>query len=110
MDDSKLIQLAISTSIIGLIVLTVISLYGDYPNQSSLEQLSSNIIDVKITGTVGKVNQFGKISVIDLVSPKTDEVLIFEDGKLNLRKGDYVQILGELQEDQIVAHQIEVLE
>ena len=98
MDDSKLIQLAISTSIIGLIVLTVISLYGDYPNQSSLEQLSSNIIDVKITG------------VIDLVSPKTDEVLIFEDGKLNLRKGDYVQILGELQEDQIVAHQIEVLE
>ncbi|MBS1266996.1 MAG: hypothetical protein MAG795_00966 [Candidatus Woesearchaeota archaeon] len=110
MDDNFLLKISISTALIGLIILTLILFLRDYPVYNPVDKPSSQIVDVKLTGSVESVNNYGKISMVNLINPKTTKVLVFEDGILNVSLGEYIQVKGELQDDQVVAHQIEVLE
>jgi hypothetical protein len=113
MKEKTLLKIAFASAIIGIIALFVISRNISI-EEKSIEKINSGDIesDIKITGTITKIVDREKVMIIDVAQPKTIQVLVFKDGKLNLSVGQDVQITGEVRDNEegvgLVANEIRV--
>ncbi|MFH2028450.1 MAG: OB-fold nucleic acid binding domain-containing protein [Nanoarchaeota archaeon] len=66
-------------------------------------------------GTVSKISEAENVYFMELSQPSIIDVLIFKDDQnLNLKQGDYVEILGEIDEYngkvEVIGHRIRIME
>ena len=115
MKETTLLKIAIICSLVGLIVLYFISAkieIGDYkPNL-----LNKNVgDDVKLTGTITKITDRGDVAFIEVNYQNPITVVLFKSNNegLNLKNGDNVEVIGEVQEykskEEIIARNIRVI-
>ena len=114
MKEQTLLRWALISTIIGLVVLFFISLNSkvDEIPLAKLEDIEFGR-DVKIVGAISRVNSLGKISFVEIVHPKSVDVVVFTEENMVLRIGDFVEIVGELREfrgeQEIIADKVSLL-
>lgn len=114
MDESKLLNIALTVSVLGLISLFVLSSQFK-PEQVLFDKLdSTENTDIKISGVVSDVSISEKLVYLEVAQLSSVKVLVFKPRDFNLAKGEFVEISGELSDfkgkNQIVANKIKVLE
>ena len=115
MKEKTLLTIALISSLIGILVLFFVSGSIEVEEKKiaelDLEKLDS---DVRIRGVVSSVRDLDKIMILDVAQPQTVNVMLFKEGNINVSKGDFVDLEGELREyegkREIIANQIEVFE
>ena len=101
MHDKTLLKIAITFSIIGLIVLFFIS------DKIEVDEITIDRLDemeigntVKIKGYVENVNNLEKVAFLKIAQEKTETVsiILFKEENISLEPGDYVEVVGEVEE------------
>ena len=101
MHDKTLLKIAITFSIIGLIVLFFIS------DKIEVDEITIDKLDemeigktVKIKGYVENVNNLEKVAFLKIAQEKTETVsiVLFKEENISLEQGDYVEVVGEVEE------------
>ena len=117
MKETTILKIALICSLIGLVVLFLLSNTLSVKEYSP-QQLNRNEGDnVKLTGTVGKITDSGNLVLIEVNQHNPITIVLFKDNKnyngINLMSGNYVEILGEVREyrgkSEIVADKIRVI-
>jgi DNA/RNA endonuclease YhcR with UshA esterase domain len=98
MQESTLLKIAVVSSIVGLILLFVISTFSSV-DSVDINKVTALDVDktVKITGLVSKVMPRGTITYLDITQHNKMPVLIF-DTNLTINTGDEVEVTGKVQE------------
>ncbi len=99
MEDKTLLKISLGVGLLGVLVLYFLS------SGISLEAVENiNTIEeeeeVKVTGVVGKVSEQEKVVFIKIWNEKIEEinVVLFKEGEIDLKEGDYVEITGTVEE------------
>lgn len=112
MDESNLLKLALISSLVGIVVLLLISSNIELESSSIGELEEMDTENVKITGVISSVKDLGKIMILGVSQPQTIDVMLFKEGDVELQKGDFVELTGELREyrgkKEIIANKIEI--
>ncbi len=114
MKENTLLKIALVGSLIGLLALYLISAKIDFKNYSPGE-LNKNVgDDVKLIGTVSGIRDAGDVVFIEVEHQTPVTVVLFtDDGDLRLGNGDFIEVLGEVQEyrgkDEVIARKIRVI-
>ena len=109
----QLTRLVIITSFIGLAILFFYSGNLELDPISSLDGLREDSA-VVIRGKVGRVTQLDKVAFMEVENEKIEEttVVLFTDRDVWLHQGDYVEILGTLEEYEgemeVIGHSVKV--
>ena len=114
MKETTLLKTALICSLVGLIALYFISTkaeIGEYkPNP-----INKNIgEDVKLTGTITRISQKENVAFIELSHQSPITVVFFkENTNMNLKNGDGIEVIGEVQEykgkNEVIAQKIRVI-
>lgn len=113
MKETALLKIALICSLIGLIILYFISTKIEVKDYKPI--LNKNIgEDVKLKGTVTKISDKGDVVFIEVNQQSPITVVLFsDDDDLKLKKGDNVEVIGEVQEyngkSEIIAQKIRVI-
>ena len=111
MNEKSLLKLALLISVIGLILLFIISKNIEI-NDTTIEKITNEEIegDVVIKGTIKEINSRGSATFLVISQESEIEVIVFSNN-VNLSKGDNVKITGQVSEyknqKEIIADKIE---
>ena len=114
MKETTLLKIALICSIIGLVSLYFISTKIDAKDYKP-GLLNKNIgDDVKLKGTVTKINDKGDVVFIEVNQQNPVDIVLFTgEDSLRVVEGDNVEVLGEIQEyngrEEIIAQTIRVI-
>ncbi len=114
MKESTLLRIALSFSLIGLVALFILAQTMGL-DETTLENITHAEEDttVRIKGVVSGYMDYGKTARIEIARPETTEVFLFKSRNISLKKGDFVEITGEVSEykgrKEILASTVEVL-
>ena len=115
MEESWLVKFALTGSLVGLIVLLIISKIIE-PNQYDIQDIAnlSEATEVEVKGVISGITDIGNMALIDIVQPASLPVVLFKDGQLELTRGAFVVVQGELRDykgtKEIIANKIEIME
>ncbi len=99
MDEKTLLKIGLIITIVGITILYFISGKIDIEEKTISKITAENIgEDVKIKGTVSRVTDLDAVMIIDISQPNYMTAVLFKDGEINIKKGDYVEITGEIDE------------
>ncbi len=113
MKESTLLKIALISAILGTAALYFIAGQIEV-NEKSIDKITSDYIqsDVKIIGHVMKISETDKVAYVDVAQPKSISVVVFKDGKLQLKENDYIEVTGMVEEYegnlQLIANEIKV--
>lgn len=114
MEERLLLKIALSFSLVGLAALFILTSSMEV-EETRIQNLTGAEEDsiVRVKGVVESVSDSGKIAYIDVAQPCVASVVVFKDRDLNLERGDFVDVRGEVMdykgEKEIVAAGIDVL-
>lgn len=99
MKEKSLLKVALVCSLIGVTVLFFISEFIEV-EERNIEEITIDDLDknVKIIGTVSKIVDTDKVVIMDITQPQKLKVMLFKDKEINLKKGNYIEVLGKVQE------------
>jgi aspartyl/asparaginyl-tRNA synthetase len=101
MDDSTLFKSSISFAVIGLIILFFISEKIEI-DEAAIDRLDEIEIGttVKIKGHVEDVQNLEKVAFLKIAQEKieTVSVVLFKEENISLNKGDYIEVVGEIED------------
>ena len=113
MKETTLLKIALICSLIGLIILYFISSkieIKDYKPNLVNENIGT---DVKLEGIVTKISDKGSVVFIEVSQQNPMTVVLFTNDNINLKNGDNVEVIGEVQEyngkNEIIAQKIRVI-
>ena len=108
MNQKILLLISFVVSLSGIIFLYVLDENIDF-NEVSIEELNSQRMEgfVKVRGEVIEASSHDKVSFIKIQQPSTVEVVIFDD--LKVYKGENVEVIGEKENNEIIAKKIRVV-
>ncbi|HLD18440.1 MAG TPA: OB-fold nucleic acid binding domain-containing protein [Candidatus Nanoarchaeia archaeon] len=113
MKENTLLKIALICSLIGLILLYFISIkieVKDYKPNLVNENIGD---DVKFEGIVTKISGKGSVVFVEVSQQNHIAVVLFTDDDINLKNGDNVEVIGEVQEyngkNEIIAQKIRVI-
>jgi DNA/RNA endonuclease YhcR with UshA esterase domain len=115
MKEKTLLKTALVCSIIGVTVLFFVSEFIEV-SESELKDITIDDLDryVKVIGTVSKVVNTEKVIIMDIVQPHELKVVVFKDKDISLNKGDYIEVLGKVEEYEgeleIIGDRIRIIE
>ncbi len=99
MKEKSLLKIALICSLIGIFVLYLVSEKISI-DEIKIEDLENRDIgdNVKIVGRVEQISNLDKVAFLKIGQMKTEniDVILFKDRDIELRKGDYVEIIGEI--------------
>ncbi len=97
MKETTLLKIALVCSLGGLILLYLISGEIDI-SESSVEKINKGEIGevVKVSGVISSATNIGNITFLTIRKPEEVKVILFEG--LDLEEGQYVEIIGEVDE------------
>lgn len=115
MHDKTLLKIALLGSVIGVVLLFFISSQLSVGEQviSQLDELPEGK-EVEVTGVVLRVSDTEKVMFLEIAEEKIEDVtvVLFKDGKVDVKEGDVVTIVGSLEEYQgkkeIIGNRVEV--
>lgn len=112
MKETTLLKIALICSLIGLVVLYFISIKIEVKDYKP-GILNKNIgDDVKLAGTVKKITDTGDVVLIEVSRQSPVTVVLFSGDNLKLKKGDGIEVIGEVQEykgrNEVIAKKIRV--
>ena len=114
MKESTLLKIALICSLAGLFILYFISIRiepKDYKPDITSKNVGEN---VKLTGKIEKIREAQGAVFVDIIEQSPLTVVAFgEDNNLKLKKGDNIEVIGEIQEykgkKEIIAQKIRVI-
>ncbi|HLC95980.1 MAG TPA: OB-fold nucleic acid binding domain-containing protein [Candidatus Nanoarchaeia archaeon] len=97
MDEKSLLRIALAISLVGMAALFFVSSSID-ASERTISQIDSDDLgdDVKLVGRISKISQTGSVSFLELTQPSTMDVIVFNKENMTLNEGDYVEIIGEI--------------
>jgi len=97
MKESTLLKLALICSLMGLILLYFVSQIIGI-EEVNVEKITHGDVGgvVKIMGDIKSVRVVNNITFLKIEKPEIFEVVLFKS--LNLTEGDYVEVIGEIEE------------
>ena len=115
MKEKTLFKIAIICSIIGLVALFFISEKIEIKEINVGKITDSDIgKEVKVLGKVEKLSDTDKVMFLEVGQEKVERVsvVLFKDGKIDIKEGDYIELIGELDEYQgeysIIANAVKI--
>ena len=114
MKEERLLKIALSFSMLGLLALLVLT-SGMRPEPVSTANLTRTADgqSVRVAGVVTAVEDHGKTLVITVAQPQEVDVVLFKDRNLTLAKGDYIETTGEVKQymgnKELVATRLDLL-
>ena len=116
MKEINLFKIALSCSILGLILLFFISEQIEI-DETAIDKIDETDIgeSVKIIGKIETINDVGNLVFIDINQEKIESVsvMLFKDSDIILKKGDYVEIIGDIDEyegkKEVIANRIRLI-
>jgi divalent metal cation (Fe/Co/Zn/Cd) transporter len=110
MDDQKISHFSLIISIIGIIILYIISLNIEPSTVNDLRYEDIGKIR-KIEGKVNDVKNYDKLAILKISTENEIDVLLFKDSNVTIEKGIKVEIEGEVKESEygydLIAHRID---
>ena len=101
MDDKTLLRTALIGTIVGVVLLYFISSQLSVGEQviAQLDELPEGK-EVKVTGVVLRVNDAEKVMFLNIAEEKIEDVtvVLFKSGKVDVKEGDVVTVVGSLEE------------
>ncbi|NQV08355.1 hypothetical protein HQ529_00720 [Candidatus Woesearchaeota archaeon] len=100
MREKTLMKLGLLFSVIGMIFLYFFSEIIDV-NQVLINNIKNEDVgdDIRIVGIVDDIKDFEKTMIIDIKEgQEIVSVVIFKDGKLEIKKGSKIDVWGEIKE------------
>ena len=101
MHEGLLLKIAIICSLIGVVGLYFVSGHIKI-DEVSIDKLDYKEIgkSVKISGTIERVSDIGKVMFLEVGQEKVETVtvVLFKDSFIDLSKGDFVEISGEIED------------
>ncbi|MBW2977764.1 hypothetical protein KY331_02880 [Candidatus Woesearchaeota archaeon] len=103
MKDKTLLKIALTCSFIGIIILFFVS------ERIEIDDITIDKLDeielgrtVKIKGYVEDVVNMEKIAFLKIAQEKTEvvSIVLFKEENISLEKGEYVEVVGEVEEYQ----------
>ena len=114
MKENTLLKIALICSLMGLIILYFISAkieIKDYKPNLVNENIGD---DVRLEGIVTKISDKGSVVFVEVSQQSPVTVVLFTDeDNVNLKNGDEVEVIGEVQEyngkNEIIAQKVRVI-
>lgn len=100
MQEKLLLKISLIGALIGILILFFLSEHFINVDEVSIEKLDelNEGTDVKIKGIVRRLTDLEKIAILDISQPKSVTVILFKEGNLTIKEGDYIQVVGEIEE------------
>ena len=103
MKEKTLLKIALSCVFLGLITLFFIAENSSLANKN-IEEISEDDVGktIKITGVLTKVSDKDKVMFIEVGQQRTEKisVVLFKDHDFELIPGQYVSVIGQVEEYQ----------
>ncbi len=115
MKEKTLLKIALTCSFAGIIILYIVS-NNITIEESSIAKINDEEIGamVKLKGTIDRFFQGNKTAIIRVKHPESIDVVVLDRLQANLTIGDYIEVIGEIEEykgkREIIAHRIRVVE
>ena len=95
MNERALLKISLIGSIIGIIILFILSSFTELE-----ENQISNLEDdnVKVKGIITKITDRETIMIIEIAQQNKIEAIIFKEENISLEKGDEIEITGSTDE------------
>ena len=116
MKEKNLLKIALICSLVGVVILFFVS-----ENLSIDEMDVSKIEDekigktVKIIGSIERVSDTEKVMFLEIGQEKvsTVTVILFKDADISLEKGDYIEIIGSVEDyegkREVIANRVRII-
>jgi len=100
MDEKFLLKTSLICALIGILLLFYLAEYIIKVDEVSIDRINEldEGTDVKIKGFIEKITDLEKIAILEVSQLKSITVILFKSGNITISKGDYVEIIGEVQE------------
>lgn len=95
MQESTLLIIAMISSILGIIILFFVSSNTEAPEGIILEDESKYTIQ----GEIKRVTELDKVTFLEIEKQDALTVVLFKDYPVELRKGDFVEVIGQASKD-----------
>ncbi|MBS3097612.1 hypothetical protein J4209_02335 [Candidatus Woesearchaeota archaeon] len=117
MKEKTLLKIALICSVVGIAILYAVSLNISI-NEKTIDEINKGDIGekVKIKGVLTKVSDTENVVFLEITQAQNMDVIIFKDkGQiLNLTEGNYVEIIGKIEEyegkREVIADRVRVVE
>lgn len=117
MKEKTLLKIALIISLIGIALLYAFSERIEI-DESTIDKINKGDVgeNVKIKGVLGKVVGTDKAVFLEITQPQTITIILFKDEGANItvEKGDYVEIIGKIEEyegkREVIADRVRVIE
>tara|TARA_Y100000310_G_C20638248_1_gene792413 strand:- start:307 stop:651 length:345 start_codon:yes stop_codon:yes gene_type:complete len=99
MQEKTLLKLALVVSLGGILLLYFLSSGIDLEAVPGIEEVEENT-EVKVVGKLGKVKELDNVAFLEIWREKIMKttVVLFKDSNISLKKGDYVEITGTVED------------
>ncbi len=99
MKEKTLFKTALIVSIVGVAVLFFISDFSEL-GETDIQEITIDDLDknVKVIGAVTKVIDTDKVIIMDIAQQEELKVVVFKDKNVSLKRGDYIEVLGTVEE------------
>ena len=115
MQEKSLLKLALICAIIGLVVLFIFSKNMEI-SETNIEKITLEQAGnyVKVLGRIKQVTDTEKVMILTITQPKDIQVVLFKDNDISLEEGQYIEILGKIEEyrgkPEIIANRVRLID
>ena len=112
MKEKALLRIAIISSLVGVFLLYIIS-ENISLDESAISKIENEDIgdDVKVKGVVKDVFNGEKVSIITITQPSEMKIILYDNVSVN--SGDYIEVVGEIDEyngnKEIIGNRVRVI-
>jgi uncharacterized protein YdeI (BOF family) len=99
MQEKQLIKVSLIVAAVGLLILLFFADSFELVTVSNIDNIE-NEQEVKLQGVISRLTQLEKVVFIELEGQQVikSDVILFPNEDLYLQEGDYVEIIGEIEE------------
>jgi len=99
MEEKTLLKVSLIVGLVGVVALYFLSSGVDIEAVTGIDSFEEEE-EVKLTGVVGRVTEREGVVFLEILNEKVERtaVVLFKDGGLSVSEGDYVEILGTVEE------------
>ena len=112
MKEKALLRIAIISSLVGVFLLYIIS-ENISLDESAISKIENEDIgdDVKVKGVIKDVFNGEKVSIITITQPSEMKIILYDNVSVN--SGDYIEVVGEIDEyngnKEIIGNKVRVI-
>ena len=107
MKDSTLLKTSLICSLVGLLLLSIVTRFAELNFPSENNQFLNEYTKVK--GIVKNVRYAKDSIIIDITDIKDTKIFVYKPGNLNITKGIWVEIIGKADDDIIIADKLRII-